>query len=305
MKPRETAILLLLAVIWGSAFLLIDIVVDEVEPLTAVAGRLLIAAIVLVPAARLSGALLPPRESWIAVVLMALFNNVVPFSLIMAAQEHISSSLAATIIGTMPLFVLLMTLAIGTERPSAERVLGLSIGFVGAVVVIGPDLTDLTASNTIAELAVLAGALSYAVSTVVARQWAKGPPLSLAAGQLLVAAAVSIPIALVIDGPSVGGVSLKAASAWLALGVVCSGVAYLLFYSLVQKLAASQVSVVSYLIPLVATLLGWAILDEHIGLNLFVGLALILLGMMAVNGALSSLTNVFRPKPAEVLGPHV
>ena len=304
MKPRETATLVVLATIWGAAFLFVDVVVDEVEPLTIVAGRLLIASLVLVPAALLAGTLLPPRESWVAVFLMALFNNVLPFSLITAAQEHIDSSLAATLVGTMPLFVLVITFAARTERPSAERVIGLVIGFVGAVVVIGPDLGDITASNTVAQLAVLAASLCYGISNVIARQWAKGPPLSLAASQLVVAAAIALPIALIVDGPHVGSISAKAASSWLALAVVCSGIAYILFYDLVQRVTATQASIVAYLIPIVATVLGWAVLDEHIGPNLFVGLALILVGVTAVNGALSSIAAIFRPPAADGLEPE-
>ncbi|MBI5289344.1 MAG: EamA family transporter [Chloroflexi bacterium] len=304
MKPRETATLVLLATIWGAAFLLIDVVVDEVEPLTVVGGRLLIASMVLVPAARLSGRVMPPRESWAAVVAMAIITNVLPFSLITAAQEHIDSSLAATLIGTMPLFVLLITFAAGTERPSTARVLGLVIGFVGAVVVIGPDLGDITSSNTLSELAVLGASLCYGISAVVARQWAKGPPLSLSAGQLVVAAAISLPIALAVDGPHVGAISGKAIVAWIALGVVCSGVAYILFYDLVQRVTATQASVVAYLIPIVATVLGWAILGERLGPNLFIGLALILVGVMAVNGVLSSAAGIFRGGPPRELEPE-
>jgi len=303
LKPRETATLVLLATIWGAAFLLIDVVVDEVEPLTVVGGRVLIASMVLVPVARLAGRVMPPRESWAAVVVMAIFNNVLPFSLITAAQEHIDSSLAATLIGTMPLFVLLITFAAGTERPSPARVLGLVIGFVGAVVVIGPDLGDITSSNTLGKLAVLGASLCYGISAVVARQWAKGPPLSLSAGQLVIAAAISLPIALVVDGPHVGAISAKGAFAWLALGIVCSGVAYILFYDLVQRVTATQASLVAYLIPIVATVLGWAVLGERIGPNLFVGLALILVGVMAVNGVLASAAGVFRTAGAEELEP--
>ncbi len=304
MKPRETATLVLLATIWGAAFLFVDVVVEEVEPLTIVSGRLLIACAVLVPAARLSGSLLPPRGSWLAVGLMAVFNNVLPFSLITAAQEHIDSSLAATLIGTMPLFVLVITVGAGTERPSAERVLGLIIGFVGAVVVLGPDLRDLTDSSTIGELAVLAAALCYGISNVIAREWAKGPPLSLAASQLVVAAAIALPIALAVDGPDVGGVSAKAGASWLALGVVCSGVAYILFYDLVQRVTATQASIVAYLIPIVATVLGWVVLDERIGPNVFVGLALILAGVMAVNGTLANVAGLFRAPAADGLEPE-
>jgi len=286
LKPRDLGSLVLLSLLWGSAFLFIDVIVEEVEPLTTVAARLLIASLVLAPAAWLTRSGLPPPSAWGAVALMAVLNNAVPFSLITAAQEHIDSSLAAALIGTMPLFVLLLTMATGTESPTWERSLGLGIGFVGAVVIVGPDLTDITDSSSVSQLAVLAASLSYAVSTVVARQWAHGPPLSLSAAQLVIAALVMAPIALIVEGPHDGGLSLRVAAALIALGIGGSGLAYLLFYALVQRLAATQVALVSYMIPVVAAMLGWAVLDERIAPSLFVGLALIIAGVAAVNGML-------------------
>lgn len=263
--------------------------------MTIVAGRLIIAALVLVPVAAFAGTLIPPRESWLAVVLIAILNNVIPFGLITTAQEHIDSSLAATLVGTMPLFVLLITFGIGTERPSLTKVLGLLIGFIGAVVVIGPDLGDLTNASTQGELAVTAAALCYGISTVIARQWAKGPALALSAAQFVVAALIATPIALAVDGAGIGSISSQAAASWIVLGVFCSGGAYIIFYHLVQRVAATQVSLVSYLIPIVATVLGWAVLDERIGINLVVGLVLIIAGVMAVNGAFSAALARVRP----------
>jgi drug/metabolite transporter (DMT)-like permease len=128
MKPRDTAALMLLALVWGAALLFIREVVREVPPVTVVAGRLLIAAGVLVPVAIVRSVGMPPRASWWALVFVALFNNVIPFVLITAAEEHITSSVAATLVGTMPLFTLIFTFALGTERAPADRVAGLVVG---------------------------------------------------------------------------------------------------------------------------------------------------------------------------------
>ncbi len=285
MKPRETAALLLLSLVWGSAFLFNRAVVQDISPLTVVAGRLMIATIVLVPAALITRSAMPPRASWPALAFMATFNNVVPFTLITAAQEHISSSLAATLIGTMPLFTLVVTWLFATEQPDLEKVAGLLIGFVGAVVLIGPDLRDFTDANTLGELAVLAASVCYAASTVVARQYARGEPLALAGGSMVIGAVMAAPLALIFDGVPDADVSAKAALALLALGTLSSGLAYIIFFTLVQRIAATEVAVVSYLIPIVATVLGWLVYDEKIGVNLFVGLALILAGVMTVNGS--------------------
>jgi drug/metabolite transporter (DMT)-like permease len=288
MKPRDTAALMLLALVWGAAFLFIREVVREVPPVTVVAGRLVIAACVLVPVALFRSVAMPPRASWWALVFVALIT-------ITAAEEHITSSVAATLVGTMPLFTLIFTFVLGTERATADRVAGLVVGFVGAVVLVGPGLHDFTDANTLGEIAVVVSAASYAISTVAARQFARGEPLALAAGQMVIGAAIALPLALIIDGLPSFDVSGRAGLSWLALGTLSSGLAYVVFFTLVQRVSATQVSTVTYLAPIVATLLGWLILDETIGLNLIAGLALILAGIMGVNGTARSLFVRARP----------
>jgi drug/metabolite transporter (DMT)-like permease len=132
---------------------------------------------------------------------------------------------------------------------------------------------------------VLAAAFSYAASTVVARQYSRGAPLALASGQMVLGAAMAVPLALVFEGVPDADVSLKAALALLALGLLSSGLAYIIFFTLVQRVAATKVSIVTYLAPIVAAFLGWLVYDETIGVNLFLGLALILAGVMTVNGS--------------------
>jgi drug/metabolite transporter (DMT)-like permease len=289
-----------LSLLWGCAFLFIGVAVKDVSPSTVVAARLTIATLVLLPAALLARSGMPPRATWPALVFTAFFNNVIPFTLITAAQEHITSSLAATLIGTMPLFVLVITYAIGTERPRLEKIAGLVVGFVGAVVLLGPDLRDVTDSNTLAELAVIGASLCYAASTVVARQYARGAPLALAGGQMVIGALVALPLALAVDGSPDIHVPAKALLSLLALGTLSSGLAYIIFFMLVQRMAATQVSVVTYLIPIVAALLGWLVLDETIGFNLLVGLALILAGVMMVNGVMRELMQRLHGRRTEV-----
>ncbi|HYM15822.1 MAG TPA: DMT family transporter [Dehalococcoidia bacterium] len=286
MRHRDTAGLLLLSVIWGAAFLFIRVVVREVPPATVVAGRLTLAAVIIAPLAARRAGVLPPRAVWPVLLFLAVFNNVIPFVLITAAEEHISSSLAAAIIATMPLFTLIFAVAGGTERASAEKVAGLCIGFAGVVLLVGPDVTDVTSSSTVGEFAVIAAAACYAISTVVAREKASGDSLSLASGQMIFAALVSLPLAALVDGRPPLAIGWPAALSWLGLGALCSGAAYVIFFVLVQRLRATQVAIVTYLVPVVAALLGWLVLDERIGINLGIGLVLIVLGVTAVNGSL-------------------
>ena len=192
-----------------------------------------------------------------------------PFSLITWSEEHIASSLAATINATMPLFTFAIAIALSVERPTFDRALGLFVGFVGAVVLVNPSLSDLTSSSTLGEFAVIAASASYALSTVLARDRLNvGDPLAFAAGQVAAGAIIAVPLALIIDGTPHLHLSAGAALSWVALGLVCTAVAYVIFFSLVQRISATQVALVSYIIPVVATILGWAALGEHIGYTL-------------------------------------
>lgn len=291
MRTADAAALLALSLLWGSAFLMVDVVLEDVEPLTIVAGRLIIAAVALAAVSVLLRTPLPPRSDWPVLFVIGALNTVLPFSLITWAQQHIDSSLAATLNATMPIFVFIMAVAIGAERLRPERAVGVLIGFVGAAVLIGADLTDITSSNTLAQLAVIGGAVGYAVAAIISRERLRGQATGFALGQMVFGAMIAVPLALAIDGmPALGDVGAKSASAWVALGVLSSGMAYIIFFALIQRVSATGASVVSYLIPIVAAVLGWLVLDEDLGPNLFAGMALILAGMAAVNGVFGAVT---------------
>lgn len=271
--------------IWGSAFLLTDVLVEDVAPATIVAGRLLIATAVLGAIVLVTRRGAPARGMWPLLALLGLTNNLLPFTLITWAQQHITSSLAGTLNATMPMITFVVAVALASERMEPVRALGLLVGFAGAAVLIGPDLSDITSSNALAELAVIGGSTGYGVSTVLARRGLHGDSISLGAAQNAVAACYAVPFALLVDWPVSISAGPREATAWIALGVFSSGVAYIIYFTLVQRVSATSVAVVSYLIPVVATLLGWWVLDESVGANLIVGLVLIVGGMVAVNGS--------------------
>lgn len=299
LKPTDTLLLLLLALIWGSAFLMIGVAVDEVPPLTMVAGRLVIAGAMLVVIAVATGSAPPQRGVWPWLVVMAILNNAMPFTLITWAEQHIASNVAATLNATMSLFTFLIATSIGSERATRGRFLGVVTGFVGAAVVMAPDLGDIRDSDAVGSLAVILAAFGYGASAVLAREKLRGSPVVLAGGQMAIGALIMLPFAAVVDGAPDFGISAKAGLSWIGLGVFSSGLAYIIYFGLLQRSSATSVAIVSYLIPVAATMLGWLILDEHIGLNLFLGLALIIVGVMAVNGTIGSL--IVRRRPAKVI----
>ena len=278
---------------------MIGVAVDEVPPLTMVAGRLVVAGVMLVAIAVATGSALPHRGVWPWLVAMAILNNAMPFTLITWAEQHIASNVAATLNATMSLFTFLIATSIGSERATRGRFLGVVTGFVGAAVVMAPDLGDIRDSDAIGSLAVILAAFGYGSSAVLAREKLSGSPVVLAGGQMAIGALIMLPFAAVVDGAPDFTISAKAGLSWLGLGVFSSGLAYIIYFGLLQRSAATSVALVGYLIPVVATVLGWLILDEHIGLNLFLGLALIVVGVMAVNGTLGSF--VVRRRPPEVI----
>lgn len=286
MRPQHLAVLLVLSVIWGSAFMLVKVILEDVPSLTLVAGRVGVAAACLVVVIAATGRTFRNAGvAWRDYLVMGLANTAGPFVLLTWGQERVDSSLAAILVASLPLFTVVLAHYWVDERLTIDGLVGVLVGFAGVFLLIGGDLRDLTGSSTLGELAVIAASFGYAVGTVYSRRYLReaDPPV-IAAGQMLVATAVIAPLALAIDRPFDLALSLKVALAWATLGLLASAVAYLLFYWLIQRITATQASMVSYLIPIWAVLLGSLVLDEELASTSIGGLALIIAGVWVVNG---------------------
>ncbi len=266
--------------------MLVKVVLDEVPPLTLVAGRLTGAFLFLAVTLLVTGRSLPrTRRPWLVFLILGVVNNVFPFTLLTWGQQHIESSLAAILTASMPLSTVVLAHFWVSERLTVDRALGVLIGFGGVFVLIGGDLGGVMDSSTLGQLAIVGGVLGYSFGTVFARRYLQDadPPV-IAAGQTLVATAVMVPVALAVDQPFDLSISAKAGLAWATVGVLSSAVAYLLFFWLIRRVTATEVSMVTYLIPITAVFLGVLVLDERVGANSFAGLAVIILGVWIVNG---------------------
>jgi drug/metabolite transporter (DMT)-like permease len=287
-KPGELLMLLLLGLIWGSSFLFIKLGVAEVPPLLLAEIRVTSATLLLLAVLRWRGQGLPrDRRFWAQLALVGLINNVLPFTLIPWGEQHIASGLASILNATMPLFtVLLAHFWSINERLNLSRVTGVAVGFVGVLVLIGADLADLTRASTQGELAVIAAAVCYAIATIYARRHLHGhPPMLLATGQLSMAALWLLPLVAIGVRPLPPMPSPIALGSILTLGLLGSGIAYLIYYWLIARITATQLSLVTYLLPITAVFWGAALLGERVGAQTFAGMALILAGIMLVNGA--------------------
>lgn len=274
--------LLVLTVLWGSAFLLNELALRSFPPPVLVAGRIIIGALVVYAYLRLSGSSLPrsPR-AWIPMAVIAVLGNVLPFNLIAWSQQHIDSSMAGVLMAIMPLFVLTLShFFVPGSRLTLFRALGFTLGFAGIVVVIDPDVSgglnhDLA---LLGALAALGAAFSYAVTTIYTRRLGNGDPMRRAAGMLIIASFLSAPAAL-IDLSRVSAPGVMALLALVLLGLLATGFATLLYFHLIQGPGPTFLSLVNFLVPVWAVLAGAVLLDETLTPSMIAGLALILSGI--------------------------
>lgn len=278
--------LVVLALIWGSSFMFIKVMLAEVSPVAVGwmrlgGGALLIAVVVAVRRTAL------PRDGryWRSVLLVGALGSAIPFVLIPWAEQEISSQLAGILNGAMPLWAALLAhLALVEERIDRVGVFGLLLGFVGLAIVIGPGVLDVRDASTQSALIMLLAALSYATSAVLVRRRLRGVDSTLLAGNQTVLAFIYLTPLLLIDGvPDFASLSTQVLLSALALGVLASGVAYLIYYWLLATLHATQASMVTYLAPTTTVFWGWAVLDESVGWSVWPGLALILSGIYLLN----------------------
>lgn len=293
MQPRLTMsaaswlLLIALSVLWGGSFFFAKVAVLELPPLTVALGRVTIAAATLLLLARLSGVALPDSAAaWRPYVPMGILNNLIPFSLIFWGQTHIPSGLAAILNATTPLFTVLVAhVATSDEKLNAGRVAGLLFGFAGVVTMIGPDVLRDLGSNVVAQLACLAAALSYGFAGVYGRRFRAEPPLRVAAGQLTVSTVLLTPLVMLIDRPwTLATPSMTAIAAIVALALLSTALAYVIFFRILASAGATGISLVTFLIPISAILLGTLILGEQLALRHVAGMVAIALGLAAIDG---------------------
>jgi drug/metabolite transporter (DMT)-like permease len=295
MSATDWLLLVALSMLWGASFFFGKIALLELPPLTVALGRVAIAAAILVVLARITGTVLPAdMAAWRPYLLMGLLNNVIPFGLIFWGQTHIPSGLAAILNATTPLFTVLVAhIATADEKLTAARVSAVIFGFCGVVVMIGPDMLRQLGAEIAAQFACLLAAISYAIAGVYGRRFRNEPPLRVAAGQLVASSIILAPLALVLDQPWT--LPWPSASAWAALVALASlstALGYLIYFRLLARAGATNVLLVTFLIPVSAILLGTLILGEQLAVRHIVGMIAIGIGLAAIDGRLLRLYRV-------------
>ena len=281
-KLSDWALLLALVAMWGSSFMFNKIGVATVPPLTVVACRLGIAALVLLVMLYGSGRRLPPPgKVWLAYFVLAIVGNALPFFLITWGQQAIDSALAGILIAAMPLATLVLAhFLVRGEHLTARRIGGFVLGFLGIVALMEPAAGGAGgALEVVSQLAVLGGALCYAANSVIARLLVRTDFLVAATATLLVASVIVIPLALALDAPwrIRPGAFSTAAIMWLGAGP--TAIATIFYFRLISSAGPTFMSLVNYLSPAVAVFLGVTLMGEQPGVHAYAGLGLILGGI--------------------------
>lgn len=303
MRRQHLAVLLILGALWGASFLFIKLGVREMPPEILVAIRLCVGSLTLLGVLAARGQGIPLRlRLWLDLLFVGVVGLVIPYELITWGEQHIASGMAAILNATTPLFSALLTFVwTREERLDGMRLLGVGIGFVGVVVAVGIEHLSLSSADAQAHLAVLLAALCYAITGIYSRRAFRGmPALVPAAGQLIAGAVVITPIALLLRGIPSPLPSALALGAVLALGVVGTAIAYILLYWLLERLGATRTSMVTYLLPPFALVYGALFLSEAITLDVLLGLALVIVGILLANGMLR--IPAAQPRPAQGIG---
>jgi drug/metabolite transporter (DMT)-like permease len=292
---------LALTLIWGASFLFIKIGVEALAPLQVAFGRMLFGALTVLAVAIARRERLPnePRV-WAHLIVAATLANTIPFTLFAYAERHITSALASIGNATVPLFTLFFALLLlPSERPTARRTLGLTVGFFGVLVVLGAWRGLTRGPDTAGMLLILVAAAMYGLSGVYMRRYLSSTSyssLALSVGQL-VAGAVELGLVLPFATHVPAHLPTRVVAAVFALGAFGTGVAYVLSYGLIRMSGATVASTVTYFIPIVSIAIGVVGMGEQLAWNAPVGAAVIVAGaLLSRQGSASDAAATFQPR---------
>ncbi|MDA0229942.1 MAG: DMT family transporter [Proteobacteria bacterium] len=294
MTPREWGMLIVLSMLWGGSFYFVGIAVIELPTFTIVFLRVGIAALGLHVIVRVMGERMPTGFGiWRAFFTMGFLNNIMPFSLIVWGQSHVASGLASILLATTPLFTVVVAhFMTSDERLSGGRLAGIAVGIVGIVILIGSDAGEGFEYSLLAHIALLGAALFYSFGGVYGRRFQRMhvTPIVTATGQITASSLMLLPVALVVDRPWV--VDMPGGGTWLALAglaLLSTSLAYILYFRILATAGATNLMLVTFLIPVSAIILGAAFLAERLQVNHFIGMAIIGIGLGAIDGRLLKL----------------
>ncbi len=294
MSAKHWLLLLILSVLWGGTFIFVKEALLGLPPMTLTLARCVIAAAVLVPVMLALGHRIPRgQKAWRDFAVMSLLNNVVPFALIFTGQTLIPSGLAAVANATTPLMALLVARVLAGETMATNKVSGVVIGLVGVAVLVGPAALAGDKASALGMLLVVGGTLSYGLSALWGRRFRDTPPIVTSAAQLSMSVLLLLPLAAGFDQfwrlpiPSSNVIA-----ATLALGVISTALAYILFFKIMAEAGSNNAMLVTLLIPISAITIAAVHFGERLTLNQFAGAAIIAASLLVIDGRVFGLGRV-------------
>lgn len=289
MSPLEWGMVVALSALWGGSYFFNEIAVAELPTFTVVFGRVALAAVILFAVMKIVGQKMPfNRQIWLAFCGMGLLNNALPFALIVWGQSHIASGVASILNGTTPLFTVIAAhFFTRDEKMTGGRILGVLVGFIGVAFMIGGGAAEALGVNITAQIACLAAAISYALAGVFGRRFRSMgvAPIATATGQVTASSIMLLPIMLIIDKPWTLPVpSMAAMGALVGAAALATALAYILYFRILETTGATNLLLVTFLVPVSAILLGVLVLGEVLQPRHFFGMLMIGFGLAAIDG---------------------
>ena len=291
-STRDWVLIFILALIWGGSFLFGRILMLEWPPFTVVFLRVFIAAIALWGFIAITrGKVSIPLHLVSALVVMAILNNVIPFSLILIGQQEIGSGLASVVNAMTPIWTLIIANFFTVdEKFTRLKLAGIICGFIGVAVLIGADLVQGLSASAWAQAAILGATISYGFATVWGKRFKGTDPIIIATGQLTASSLIILPIVFLIEDPlNLSAPTMEMIISVLGLSVLCSAIAYILFFKILESAGATNLSLVTFVIPPSAIFFGFLFLGETLDYEDVIGVLMIAAGLALIDGRIAKL----------------
>lgn len=286
MKPTEWAILVLLSIFWGGSFFFVEIALGGFQPLALVFLRVTIAALILLVVVYIRGQSMPASlKIWGAYFVMGTLNNTIPFCLIVWGQTRIDSGVASILNATTPIFtVLLAHFLTSDEQLTIRKLIGVLIGFFGVYLMMSPELKNGFSWRSLGLIAILGAAISYSLAGIFGKRFKHESPMVTSTGMLICSTIMMAPLAIFSGSLGASVLSIQAIAAVIGIATISTAIAYLLYFRILALAGATNVLLVTFLIPVSALLLGVGVLGEMIGVLEYAGMGGIFLGLIVIDG---------------------
>ena len=289
MTPRTWLLMLLLGLIWGGTFFLSEILLLELSPFQIVFHRVSIAALVMVLYITIKGIALPKDgRTWMALAVMGLLNNAIPFSAIVFGQQYITGGMASILNSTTAFFgVMLSGIFLKEEAITTPKVIGVIMGILGVIIIMGFDTLSSLSLTNFGQILIIVSSISYAFASIWGKFQVKNLGVEVTAtGMLITSSLWMFILATLIEGLPFEVLSMRSTLSLLTFAILCTSLAYLLYFAILKQAGAANLTLVTIIIPPFALILDALALGEMVSLQELIGFAIISLGLLVISGKL-------------------